>query len=362
MNEYLLDKETIQKACQALTAGEAVGMPTETVYGLAADALNGQAVAKVYELKGRPSFNPLIIHVHSLDQALEYGEFNEKALALAKHFWAEDPCYLQENSLTNGAPNLINSTRSRPLTIIVPLKQPSKVSSLVTAGLKTIAIRRPNHPVALALLKAYGKPLAAPSANKSMCVSPTSMAAVLKFFPSLLVLDGGRCQVGLESTIIDLSTENPTILRHGGTTAEEISNFMERFGWQLSYNSVQTKTQPTESTPLLAPGMMKKHYSPKLPVKLNCTQPLPGNAFLGFGFNPSQLTKADIKQGTIIPPHMDLSKGKNMAEAAANLFYMLDALDNPKSFTGISVMPIPTHGLGTAINDRLKRAACANND
>ena len=310
-----LQNNAIYQACQLLEQGELVVMPTETVYGLAADALNGHAVAKVYELKQRPQFNPLIIHVVDYEQAQQWAYFTETAKKLATIFW---------------------HANSSPLTLVLNKKPVSGISSLVTAGLETIAIRVPNHLVALDLLKAYGKPLAAPSANRSLHISPTTSQAVYQSLGERtpFLLEGGACQVGLESTILDLTTEVPVLLRPGGTPVERLEQVLG-----------QPIKQEIGAMAIKAPGMMKRHYAPQLSLRMNCLKPNFDEAFLGFG------SVATSK------PHLNLSVKGDLKEAAANLFSMLYKLDNPNLFKGIAVMPIPLLGLGAAINDRLQRAA-----
>nr|WP_242508795.1 L-threonylcarbamoyladenylate synthase [Candidatus Finniella inopinata] len=306
-------KTSINQACTLLAQGDLVVMPTETVYGLAADALNGHAVAKIYELKKRPQFNPLIIHVSDYVQAQQWAYFTKVAEILATYFWHTQPS---------------------PLTLVLN-KKPTNLSSLVTAGLETVAIRVPHHPVALDLLKAYGKPLAAPSANRSLHISPTTTEAVHQSLGprTPFILDGGPCQVGLESTILDLSGDVPVLLRPGGTPVEMLEEIL---GHAIH--------QEVGTTAIKAPGMMKRHYAPQLPLRINCLHAEPGEAFLGFGHNDQ-------------PAHLNLSKTGDLKEAAANLFSMLNELDKPGLFKGIAVMPIPLKGLGAALNDRLQRAA-----
>ncbi len=305
---------SIKRACELLTNGDLVVMPTETVYGLAADATNDQAVAKIYELKNRPSFNPLIMHVPDVTQAEKWAHFTPAALHLAEAFW---------------------NTDHRSLTLVLNRKKDTSLSHLATAGLDTVALRVPNHPIALELLKVFGKPLAAPSANRSNHISPTSVEAVKESLGTRtpFILDGGICAVGLESTIVDMTTPEPVLLRPGGATKEEIENVL---GVSLKLS--------TSSACIKAPGMMKRHYAPNHPLRLNVIVLLEGEALLGFGPHaPSNAT-------------LNLSETGDLREAAANLFQMLRLLDQ-STCKAIAVMPIPNHGLGLAINDRLKRAA-----
>ena len=308
----------LAKASQLLAEGNVISIPTETVYGLAADATLDVGVARIYEIKERPTFNPLILHVANAETAFQWGQFSPIARHLAQTFW------------TPGQPS------HRPLTLIVPLPPKSPVSKLVTAGLDTLAIRVPWHPLTTQLLQKYPRPLAAPSANLSTKVSATTASIVQETLGSRvpLVLDGGPCTVGVESTIVDTTQEPFVILRYGGTTVEELTSV-------LGY-----APQSVSEGPIRAPGMMKKHYSPSLPVHLNRTQPTLGSAFLGFG---------EISFG----PY-NLSPSGDLVEAAANLFRMLHELDDPSRFQAIDIAPIPAVGLGLAIRDRLERAAASD--
>lgn len=305
--------EILEQACRLLSSGDVVAIPTETVYGLAADATNDQAVAKIYAVKQRPEFNPLIIHCHSASQASQYVEFTEMATRLSNQFWPG------------------------PLTLVLRRRKDSAspVSLLASAGLDTLAIRIPSHPVAQALIKLYGKPLAAPSANLSMTISPTSSRDVQASLGSRvpLIIDGGATKIGVESTIIDLSTPIPLLLRPGGVPLELIRNELG-------------EVQFYQGNHIKAPGMMKRHYAPQSFIRLNATErDHDQEKFLGFG---------------PIDGDLNLSPSGSLEEAAANLFRMLRELDTDytadKKKT-IAVAPIPSHGLGLAINDRLNRAA-----
>lgn len=311
---FEIDYTLIKKASDLLHAGEVVAMPTETVYGLAADATNDTAIVKVYELKNRPSFNPLISHVPDIAIAKQFVQFSKTAEMLAEHFW--------------------NPGNHRPLTLVLPRLEKTNLSHLATAGLDTAAVRVPNHPIALELLRQFGKPLAAPSANPSNNISPTTAEHVRLGFgdKAPFILEGGQCLVGLESTIIDMTQDQPVLLRPGGTTIEEIEEILKI--------SILKHNDPTAS--IKAPGMLKRHYAPRLPLRLNVIEPLEDEAFLGFG----PTGKATL----------NLSSSGNLAEAACNLFSMLRQLDTSK-FKGIAVAPIPSTGLGLAINDRLNRAS-----
>lgn len=327
---------TIAEAAQILKNGGLVGMPTETVYGLAANALDGVAVAKIFEAKGRPSFNPLIIHVADAEAAEEIVEFNDHARSIAAAFWPG------------------------PITMILPRKPPlisppqaggeeGGISELATAGLDTIAVRVPSHPVALELLRACGVPLAAPSANKSGSLSPTTPMHVAESLGDAvdLILAAGACKVGLESTVLDLSAEVPVVLRPGAITAEEMG---EVLGIKVGYAEGDVDAPKS-------PGLLLKHYAPDKPLRLRAIDLEPGEALLAF----SSERFMGIKGGGAakdLPESMrrNLSESGDLHEAAANLFAMLKELDNSEA-KGIAAMAVPDIGLGIAINDRLKRAA-----
>lgn len=299
------DARAIERAAAALRAGGLVAFPTETVYGLGADATDGKAVAAIFAAKGRPSFNPLIVHVKDRAAAEALVEFTPEARALADSFWP-------------GA-----------LTLVLPRKNDSPLSLLVSAGLDTVAIRVPSHPAAQQLLAATGKPIAAPSANVSGNVSPTTAAHVAEELGDKVafILDGGPTHVGVESTVIGFENGKAVLLRPGGVSREEI----ERIAGSLAI-AASAKVQ--------SPGQIESHYAPRAKLRLNATDAQPGEALLAFG--PSQASN-------------NLSPSSDLNEAAANLFAMLRALD--KKSDAIAVMPIPNEGLGEAINDRLKRAA-----
>ncbi|MBA3813502.1 MAG: threonylcarbamoyl-AMP synthase [Alphaproteobacteria bacterium] len=298
----------IEEASRILQNGGLIGLPTETVYGLAADATQDLAIAAIFEKKKRPTFNPLIIHDLSSQALQEYVVWNEKAEALALAFWPG------------------------PLTLVLPRREISSLSLLVSAGLNSLAVRVPNHPIALSLLKAYGKPLAAPSANPSGKISPTHANHVRQDFPDLFVLDGGETFVGLESTIIDLTGQFPVLLRPGGLSQEKIESVVGSLGAPLTGS-------------IKAPGMMTSHYAPSLPLRLNARDPLNGEAYLAFGDT--------LHKGKDV---MNLSTTGNLVEGAANFFKMLRLLDQSDCH-GIAVAPIPLTGLGVGLNDRLMRAA-----
>ena len=284
-----------QEAAKLLQEGHVVAIPTETVYGLAANALDDSAVAKIYALKTRPQFNPLIIHVASLEAAQEIALFNNAALALAKKHWPAG------------------------LTLVLPKRDKAQLL-LASAGLDTIAIRVPNHKTAQEILQGCNLPLAAPSANISGRLSPTSAAHVQADFADIYIVDGGTCEVGLESTIIGFNGEQPVLLRHGVLQIDE-----------AIYN---------DSDKITAPGQLLKHYSPKNPIRINTTQPRDGELYIGFGEMECD---------------MNLSESGNLTQAAANLFSTIheaDTLGKP-----LAIAPIPNTGIGKAINDRLARAA-----
>lgn len=321
----MASKDALQKASELLRDGGLVAMPTETVYGLAANALDGQAVAKIYEAKGRPSFNPLIVHFARSKDVEPYALIDERAKILAHAFWPG------------------------PLTMILPRKEQSGVSELVTAGLDTIAVRVPAHPVARDLIAAAGVPLAAPSANKSGSISPTTAAHVYESLGEAvdMILAGGPSEVGLESTVIDLSGEHPAILRPGGITAEDISEVLER---HVAYDL-------GDAGDVKSPGQLLKHYAPGIPVRLNAIDLQRGEALLAFGSTKFMGIKGGGAASSLPETQIkNLSEEGDLHEAAANLFAMLRALDR-QEHSAIAVMSVPGHGLGIAINDRLKRAA-----
>lgn len=308
------DKAAISAAATALAQGGLVAFPTETVYGLGADARHGEAIARLYAAKGRPAFNPLIAHVADLEAARQLAVFDADAEKLAAAFWPG------------------------PLTLVLPKRQDCPVAALALAGLDSIAIRVPSQRTARALLKAFGGPVVAPSANRSGHVSPTSAAHVLADLRGRidLILDDGDCDVGVESTIVALLGE-PTLLRPGGLPRVEIERVL---GHALASPSVDDAGDAP-----LAPGMLASHYAPKAKVRLDATSPRAGEALLAFGDAPAF-------DGTIF----NLSPRGDLIEAAANLFSHLRALD-ASGATAIAVMPVPRDGLGDAINDRLARAA-----
>ena len=307
-------RKNILIAARAINDAQLVAFPTETVYGLGGDATNDKAVAKIFSAKGRPKFNPLIIHLISKSAAREIVHFCPRADKLADAFWPG------------------------PLTLVLNRKPACKISLLASAGLSSIAIRVPNNPLALQLLEKAQTPVAAPSANLSGAVSPTNPEHVIaswanktKMGPSI-VLDGGPCRVGLESTVVDLTTKETIILRPGGITKTRI----EREIGEL-------KDLKKKNTDIKSPGMLAKHYAPRTPIIMNAKCAQPSGVFIGFGGGHREY-------------QYNLSETANLEEAAANLFSFLHEVDK-KYFSSISIAPIPNQGLGVAINDRLSRAS-----
>ena len=290
--------DSIAEAARLILAGEPVAVPTETVYGLAADATNAQAVARIYQAKGRPSFNPLIVHVPDLASAECIGDFGADARSLAAEHWPG------------------------PLTLVVELRPASSIASIVTAGLPTVGIRVPAHPAAQALLRAIGRPLAAPSANASGSISPTRAEHVLKSLGRRipLIIDAGLTERGLESTIVAATGGTLRLLRPG---------------------PIHVDAEPGSGERIEAPGQLANHYAPSKPLRLNATEWQDDEYLIGFGD---------------VPGDASLSPGADLVEAAARLFDLLhqaDASDKAR----IAVAPVPDEGLGAAINDRLRRAA-----
>jgi L-threonylcarbamoyladenylate synthase len=313
-----VNTEAIAEACAHLAAGELVAIPTETVYGLAADAANGEAVARIFKAKGRPRFNPLICHADSLAMAERYGIFDTRARRLAKAFWPG------------------------PLTLVLPKTPVAPVHDLVSAGLGTIGLRVPAGP-ARELIAAFGRVVAAPSANLSGRVSPTTAAHVTAQLGSdvALILDAGPCRVGVESTIVALDGPRARLLRPGGVAGKDIEAVL---GEKLQRVASGDKVE--------APGMLASHYAPATPLRLDATDVPPGEALLAFG--------ADLPEGAGKAVAIrNLSPAGDLIEAAANLFAALHELDACGA-RAIASMPIPDHELGEAINDRLARAATSS--
>lgn len=307
--------ETIARAADALAAGRIVAFPTETVYGLGANARDSSAVAQIFAAKERPRFNPLIVHVPDIATAEALAMFGAEARALASAFWPG------------------------PLTIVAPKRPESGISDLVTAGLDTIAVRVPSHPVARSLLETAVLPVAAPSANRSGRISPTEASHVeaeLGDIPAL-ILDGGPCTRGLESTVVSTVGTGPVLLRLGAVPRGEIEAVL---GHPVAL--VQ------EDAPIASPGQLERHYAPRTPLRLNARSVAAGEALLAFG--------PDVPECE--GPTINLSATGDLAESAASLFAALRTLDESGART-IAVMPVPDEGLGEAINDRLRRAAKA---
>lgn len=305
------DPEAISEAARLLKAGELVAFPTETVYGLGADARSDEAVAAIFAAKNRPSFNPLIAHFAEVAQARQEVLFDERAEKLAEAFWPG------------------------PLTLVLPRREGCRVSLLCSAGLDSQAVRLPSHPVARALLSECGIPLAAPSANLFGRISPTLAEHVAEGMGGrvAMILDGGACQVGVESTVVELLEEEARLLRPGAVTLADLERVIGPVKARLS-------------GPITAPGMLESHYAPSAAVRLEAERVGPEEALLAFG--PEPLQGAAVTE--------NLSPSGDLLEAAAHLFAALHRLDATGA-PAIAVMPIPQEGLGLAINDRLERAA-----
>jgi L-threonylcarbamoyladenylate synthase len=301
----IADSKGIAEAARILREGGLVAFPTETVYGLGADATNGQAVAAIFAAKGRPLFNPLIVHVADLEEARRHVELSPRAQALAEEFWP-------------GA-----------LTLVLPRRKNSPLSLLVSAGLDTVALRAPSHPAAIALLKETGRPVAGPSANRSGQVTATMASHVAESLGGKLdfILDAGVATLGIESTVVGFDGDRPLLLRPGAIPREEIEDLIGPLG--------------SPGSLIQSPGQLASHYAPRASLRLNAGEIESGEVLLGFGAAPGA--------------KLNLSPGGDLREAAANLFAMLRELD--KTATKIAVSPIPDHGIGEAINDRLRRAA-----
>ena len=307
---------SIAQAARLIRAGELVAFPTETVYGLGADATNERAVAKVFEAKGRPQFNPLISHVLDANDARRFVEWNQTADRLAATFWPG------------------------PLTLVLRRAPGSPIALLATAGLDTVAVRAPAHAMAQELIRAAGVPIAAPSANRSGAISPTRAEHVADSLGDKvgMILDGGPCPVGVESSVLDLTAERPILLRPGGATREAIEAAIGPI--------VLSDALPTGDAARTSPGQLQSHYAPRHPVRLDATAVASDEALLAFGPHPPSGARQTL----------NLSPTGDLAEAAANLFAHLRALDRC-DIGRIAVMAVPHTGLGLAINDRLRRAA-----
>ena len=307
--------DSIARAAAIIAGGGLVSFPTETVYGLGADATQGQAVARIFATKGRPAINPLIVHVPDIAHAGAHAVLDSRAEELAARFWPG------------------------PLTLVLQRRVGSRISELVSAGLDTIAIRAPAHPVARALLAEAARPIAAPSANRSSHVSATTALHVAEEFGDAvdLILAAGKTTVGLESTIVDLTGDRPVLLRPGAITREDIAGVL---------GDVDVGEGNADRPN--APGQLRRHYAPATRLRLNAAMADPGEALLAFGPDPFA--------GRLAKTVLNLSQAGDLHEAAANLFAMMRTLD-AGGYRGIAVMPIPETGIGVAINDRLRRAA-----
>lgn len=314
-----ISDESIKTAAKRLKSGGLVAMPTETVYGLAADATNDRAVAAIFEAKGRPVFNPVIVHYADGGDAEADVVFNSRAELLATVFWPG------------------------PLTMILPRRENASLSLLTSAGLPTQAVRLPAHPVARKLIRALGHPIAAPSANSSGSLSPTTPQHVIDSLGGKIdmVLAGGKSVIGLESTVVDMTGDIPVLLRPGAVTLEDL---------QMHLGEVLVETEAVDGKPK-SPGQLLKHYAPETPLRLRAVDVKAGEALLAF----SSTRFMNLKDAAEV---LNLSETGDLNEAAANLFAMLHQLDAARA-RGIAVMDIPDLGLGAAINDRLRRAAGA---
>ena len=310
---YKYTAENIKQAAEIIKNGGLVAFPTDTVYGLGANVYNPQAVANIFATKGRPSFDPLISHIADIDFLPEYAITDERVMTLAKKFWPG------------------------PLTFVLKRKEQNSSLDLVCSGLPNIAVRMPNHPVALDLIRQSGVPIAAPSANRFKCISPTTAEHVESGLGNKvdMILDGGPCAIGVETTIIDLTTPQIVMLRAGGLSKE----ILEDFTGEKIYISHGDPNKPS------APGQLLKHYAPSMPMRINVEEDdvRPDEFFIGFG----QVKKA----------HLNLSPSGNLNEAAANLFAFMREGEKHTEYKGIAMSPIPMEGLGLAINDRIRRAS-----
>ena len=315
-----ISKSVIARASSLLADGQLVAFPTETVYGLGADATNGTAVARIFAVKDRPAFNPLISHVASAAAAFDLGFETPIAAVLAAAFWPG------------------------PLTLVLDRQPNCPVNRLTTAGLDKIAIRVPAHAAAHALLTHFGKPVAAPSANPSGRISPSTADHVMRGLAGKidLVLDGGPSESGLESTVVDASTDQAVILRPGGITRYAVADALKAAGFVDPIAHQPAVIQPLQP---VAPGQLASHYAPRATVRLNVTKAAADEELIGFG--------SVTGSGTLA---LSLSASGDLIQAAANLFAMLHRADDTGT-TKIAIAPIPENGLGEAINDRLRRAA-----
>jgi L-threonylcarbamoyladenylate synthase len=311
-NIYTYTNSTIIKAAETIKNGGLVAFPTETVYGLGANSYNAKAVAKIFEAKGRPNFNPLISHIAEVENLFDLAKTDERVIALAKQFWPG------------------------PLTFVLNRKKMDPSFDLVCAGLPTLSVRMPNHPIALELIKQAGVPIAAPSANRSQSISPTTARHVYESLGNRvdMILDGGACNVGVESTIIDLTTTKTVMLRAGGLAKEDLEKFLNE-EVLLSHGNPDLPSSP---------GQMLKHYAPRIPTRINVTanDRRENEFYIGFGNMDCNL---------------NLSIKGDLVEAAANLFAFMHLAEEQTKYPAIAIAPIPNKNLGLAINDRIKRAS-----
>lgn len=314
INIYQPTPDTIRQAAEVINAGGLVSFPTDTVYGLGANVYDAKAVASIFKAKERPFFDPLISHIADIDFLADYAQVDSRVMELARHFWPG------------------------PLTFVLKRKEHNPAIDLACAGLETMAVRMPNHPVALALIKQSGVPIVAPSANRFKTVSPTTAQHVWDSLGNRvdMILDGGSCRIGVETTIIDLTSKQITILRAGGLSREELENFL---GEKVLLND-------SSSSHPKAPGQLLKHYAPALPLRINVEEKdvRDDEFFIAFG-------KVNRKY------QLNLSERGDLCEAAANLFACLREAEKHTEFSGIALSPIPQNGLGLAINDRIRRAS-----
>lgn len=309
-NIYAPTEENITLAAETIKKGGLVAIPTDTVYGLGADVYNPKAVSNIFAVKERPFFDPLISHIAEIDFLPKYAQTDSRAMDLARHFWPG------------------------PLTLVLKRKDENHALDLVCSGLPNIAVRMPNHPVTLELIRRAGTPIAAPSANKFKTVSPTTAQHVRDSLGDGvdMILDGGNCKIGVETTIIDLTTKDMVMLRAGGLSKEDI----EEYTGEKVLISEGNPDKPS------APGQLLKHYAPAHSLRINAKKPEENEFFIGFGN-----MKADL----------NLSPSGNLHEAAANLFAYLRLADSLAGNKNIAMAPVPENGLGLAINDRIRRAA-----
>ena len=310
-NIYTPTQENIKKAAELIKQGGLVSFPTETVYGLGANVYNAQAVASIFEAKGRPHFDPLISHIAEIDFLKEYAATDERVIALAKHFWPG------------------------PLTFILRRTDNNPAIDLACSGLNKIAVRMPDNPIALDLIQKSGVPIVAPSANKFKAVSPTTAQHVQESLGDKvdMILDGGPCRVGVESTIIDVTSPQIVLLRAGGTALEDLEEF-------LGEKILISDGDPNKPS---APGQLLKHYAPKNSLRINANEKQENEFLIGFG----KVDNADL----------NLSANGDLKEAAANLFAYMRLADSQCGNKSLAMSPIPQTGLGLAINDRIKRAS-----